>query len=1552
MKKKKTEQPVQLSSVPARWKMTTMIFLHIFTVQQLRPTTAVRVHHPQQDQRHVQLNIDRSGGDDVTIVPSEAYLKAEEARRLAEREGYFVLSGATWSYLADFFSGVVEQAVNTSSLLFFQGTETMLGTSIKTSEELQNQKSICSSPGNKESRIGCGVAGKLQDEHEEHLQDDGDEIRTTSTSSTSILASSKSKDTKTSSASSTTSAEPSIISTTTAPATKESSTAGGPSAATGTDKDVQEDDGSQTDTNACRRAGGSTTGRAGTGTADDKDVVLLPALGTTAPSSRTPQDQDGNTGDELGGVEPTEGEKKGRRAEQVVSPVNKTGDSRDEERRADKDGRDLTRLQSGEDKAAATKHDSTSNTNRTDTSMTDDQNFPALGNKSETTSTERPATAPSSPGARESAGGGTRNRNKAARPRPAVEEDPYEFHRGETNKNYTTTVVSSFLQPQQQQRVQQQQAGADDEAASTTSSLVQEKQTAGAGSTSSSQDQQAAPSEPSQLVLGVHPQLFPLLKKSEEQSGSSRRCVTQIFTLGGAASLLPQTARRSTTSATSSASQEVPKSNHLSVNQYRAYRAEIEKLTGLDKEVVGADAPAAPTTASGASSAAPGRGRLLDPHGEKPKLFVVFGNTGTGKSTLADRIIEMAGMDPAVKDLPQNKKEFVPRYLVDDLIEPQELFKLWGWVFLNAVGHDIQLLLGKDHHVIFRPKQQGNSGPPPPLPRPDQLRYESFKKAVFQTRDPTTGQIIHQLPDIYPVIQQVWDKFRRLLPDGGGKNSCAGINMAQLLEVRDPLGVDLLDFGPVAVDGGGRQTPTLSSNFGKDMRWIIENLPRRRDAPEQDARTQVAATTGGSLAAAAGTRSEGTSGGSAAGRASKTARGDEEHKLQMEQAAVAERLTIVQEAFGFINKDEAWRDLQDALELGFPADNVPEVVRKSIEFLGLQSLLTMEQYKFHNVGAHGLAFSEWVKVNIYHKRGIVQEFLSKMAAAMDDLYRFARKCGLDTLPRGGEGNKSGRVHLLGASRARDLAVFLEKQAQEQVAAKEANLKKVVNDGMMARPGGGPREADTVLHLKNTAEKELDETKRQLAQQQRQRALADAELSRARGGPQIAETGRNTDHEDPGRPRLADHDVPPLLASPEDFLDSLMGASLTAKTNLLIENNLSPLELLEWLRRDMMPETVGELNDVFDIWLGFNIVAMPGLWEDRNIPRAMRSLQQFQNPFLAENGVRLPKVANADSWLLRNPLNTVWRTLQSGAARQGWDAFGEQQYAGPDFHHLIVIDNNDKVEKNELIFVAEVGTTVTSTGHQQPTTTTQGVSFAPLVNNAAQRDHCPREEVFDSEVQRLVMDFVTWKLSNRNYLKFDYRLACQPDAVFTEDAADDRNTHRMKYLCRNVNAHSIMMKQKKGHVDPKEKMTCYQSYCDFEERRRVDGTEVIGPPRPKEIFQSPFETEGERTERLKQEEKFKQEKVKMKQSAGGLVQPPGGQPPGGQPPGGQQAPGAQPPGVSQPPPPNIDPNAVNNGGVVAGQQSPQGIMLTTTQHQQTYATSGDPPAPEPDSIRCC
>ncbi len=617
MKRKKTEQPqpVQLSSVPAsRWKMTTVILLQIFMEQQLRPTTAVRVHHTQQDQRHVQLNIDRSGGDDVTIVPSEAYLKAEEARRLAEQEGYFLLSGATWSYLADFFSGVVEQAVN-SSLLFLQGTKTMLGTSIKTSEELQqNQKSICSSPGNKESRIGCGVAGKLQDE--EHLQGDGGEIRTTSTSSSTSMFSSKSdRKTSSSSSSSTTSTAPSIISTTTAPATKESSTARGPGAATGTNKDVQADDGNQTqDTNARRR--GSPTG-AGAGTADDKDVALLhPALGSTAPSSRTPQDQARNTGELQLGVETTEGEKKERRAaQQVVSPVVNKGGSRDE---------DLTKLQSGEvDKAAATKHDSTSNTNRTDT--TGDQKFPVLGmNKIETTTQRGPATAPSSPGAEESAGGGTNN---------------------------YTTIVSSFLQPQQE-RVQQQQPGAARgalvETASATSSLVQqnEKQTAEAGSTSSSQDQQAAPPEPSQLVLGVHPQLFPLLRRSEEQSGSSRRCMTQIAPGGPESVQLPPAARRSTSA--SSASKEVPKSNHLSVNQYRAYRAEIEKLTGLDK-VVGADAPAAPTTASGAPSATPGRGRLPDPQGEKPKLFVVFGNTGTGKSTLADRIIEMAGMDPAVE---------------------------------------------------------------------------------------------------------------------------------------------------------------------------------------------------------------------------------------------------------------------------------------------------------------------------------------------------------------------------------------------------------------------------------------------------------------------------------------------------------------------------------------------------------------------------------------------------------------------------------------------------------------------------------------------------------------------------------------------------------------------------------------------------------------------------------------------------------------------------------------------------------------------------------------
>ncbi len=67
----------------------------------------------------------------------------------------------------------------------------------------------------------------------------------------------------------------------------------------------------------------------------------------------------------------------------------------------------------------------------------------------------------------------------------------------------------------------------------------------------------------------------------------------------------------------------------------------------------------------------------------KPKLIVTFGNTGTGKSTLAKRVIEMAGLASGSG----TEDEKVAKYLVDDLVEPQEVFKVLGWIFLNAAGH-------------------------------------------------------------------------------------------------------------------------------------------------------------------------------------------------------------------------------------------------------------------------------------------------------------------------------------------------------------------------------------------------------------------------------------------------------------------------------------------------------------------------------------------------------------------------------------------------------------------------------------------------------------------------------------------------------------------------------------------------------------------------------------------------------------------------------------------------------------------------------------------------
>ncbi|CAD7932463.1 unnamed protein product [Amoebophrya sp. A120] len=161
----------------------------------------------------------------------------------------------------------------------------------------------------------------------------------------------------------------------------------------------------------------------------------------------------------------------------------------------------------------------------------------------------------------------------------------------------------------------------------------------------------------------------------------------------------------------------------------------------------------------------------------RQKLFITFGNTGTGKSSLADNMIKMAGLDPAPPTA-DDDKDHVHRFLVDDLIEPQEMFKVLAWLFLNSAGMDIDTIIKRSDELYKRAKNEFDLQHDSSLPPADEDEIIKRSSELYQNQlraqDPLlTARIFDELTKTKtPKNPHEGGSLEAIVPPAGATEQC------------------------------------------------------------------------------------------------------------------------------------------------------------------------------------------------------------------------------------------------------------------------------------------------------------------------------------------------------------------------------------------------------------------------------------------------------------------------------------------------------------------------------------------------------------------------------------------------------------------------------------------------------------------------------------------------------------------------------------------------------------------------------------------------------------
>ncbi|CAD7932461.1 unnamed protein product [Amoebophrya sp. A120] len=363
----------------------------------------------------------------------------------------------------------------------------------------------------------------------------------------------------------------------------------------------------------------------------------------------------------------------------------------------------------------------------------------------------------------------------------------------------------------------------------------------------------------------------------------------------------------------------------------------------------------------------------------KPKLFITFGNTGTGKSLLAERMIEMAGLTSSD---PNNPK--VEKFLVDDLVEPQEVFKVLGWVFLNAAGHDLRQVLPG-----FRVE------PGEPDPEDTHSRVEAKKSVLEDLVKELEGHI--KLRDDYSCASDAVELLTKTLPKT--------LRNAGTLKSGQVRRVPRAHDAPDVDENTGEWVPLWSDeplhwNFGWDLIWNLAMLHDERLYPDVGgAHLSIPKDKTGKPQQRNGKGNywwDYTKWGAKADR-----KEEREGKLMMtpaEYETLSEKDSLDK---GYENS-VAWT--KRAGPVRRDKTELTELERKKVEQelegpIGIRLSHVATAFRFSNVAGDTGSQSPV-------QREYQRHVLERLVHAMDLTYKFSRYCGFATNPKAMEGEKS------------------------------------------------------------------------------------------------------------------------------------------------------------------------------------------------------------------------------------------------------------------------------------------------------------------------------------------------------------------------------------------------------------------------------------------------------------------------------------------------------------------------------------------------------------------
>ncbi len=270
-----------------------------------------------------------------------------------------------------------------------------------------------------------------------------------------------------------------------------------------------------------------------------------------------------------------------------------------------------------------------------------------------------------------------------------------------------------------------------------------------------------------------------------------------------------------------------------------------------------------------------------------------------------------------------------------------------------------------------------------------------------------------------------------------------------------------------------------------------------------------------------------------------------------------------------------------------------------------------------------------------------------------------------------------------------------------------------------------------------------------------------------------------------------------------------------KEHLLIENNLSPLGILQWLSNPKDVASGGAGREVaeafrdYDVWLALNLVEKAALWQ-RNVGRALAAVVDFQNPFTTWAGPRLPNQEGADAWAIRD---VVAKVVGAIATAQG--AIGTALV-----HHFVVVDNNGGNLEDKLLAAVDFRTE----------------SLAPGDSGSEKCRNKNVEDVMGLPMQWQLMDVVSSKIHDEDRVTHGLDTAFLCENNQGKDYKKDWEEQKMIAKARNTQcitgAGSVDEKlaplkltatckerQENTELQKKGESSCWKVFCGFE--RRVD-----------------------------------------------------------------------------------------------------------------------------------